>query len=132
MLRNIDRFVEGYVAAMFWTESYDSDPSLCDNYYIKAIHPESMERIRSDCQEFIDRAQNCGLLDQDNHTLATDLKGNVYGYAGHDFWLTRNRHGCGFWDGDWTEHAGKALTDLAHSFGESYVYVGDDNLIYVN
>jgi hypothetical protein len=131
MLRNIDRFVEGYVAAMLWTESYDSDHSLCHDYSIKDIHPESMERIRSDCQEFINRAGN--LISLDNHLMAKAAYcESAYPHAGYDFWLTRNRHGAGFWDGNWAEHAGKALTDLAHSFGESYVYVGDDNLIYVN
>jgi hypothetical protein len=130
MLRNIDRFVEGYVATMLWTESIEGgDYSLDTDYTIKDIHPESMERIRSDCQEFINRAGD--LLDDDNF-ISTCRGSTIYARAGHDFWLTRNRHGAGFWDGDWTEHAGKALTDLAHSFGESYAYVGDDNLIYVN
>jgi hypothetical protein len=49
--------------------------------------------------------------------------------AGHDFWLTRNRHGAGFWDrglGD----AGRMLTEMAHPYGECALYVGDDALIY--
>jgi len=32
--------------------------------------------------------------------------------AGHDFWLTRNGHGAGFWDGDWPE-TGDALTEAS-------------------
>ena len=49
----------------------------------------------------------------------------------HDFWLTRNRHGAGFWDrglGD----LGELLTDAAHAWGESDLYLGDDNQIYVS
>jgi hypothetical protein len=49
---------------------------------------------------------------------------------GHDFWLTRNRHGAGFWDrglGD----LGDKLTAAAHTYGESNLYVGDDGQVYV-
>lgn len=51
--------------------------------------------------------------------------------AGHDFWLTRNRHGAGFWDGDWPDPLGDTLTEAAHSFGEQELYLGDDGLVYV-
>jgi hypothetical protein len=51
--------------------------------------------------------------------------------AGHDFWLTRNGHGAGFWDGDWPEPLATVLTDAAHAFGELSPYVGDDGLIYL-
>jgi hypothetical protein len=52
--------------------------------------------------------------------------------AGHDFWLTRNRHGAGFWDGDYPKEMGTTLTDLAHTFGECWIYVGDDSLLYIS
>jgi hypothetical protein len=49
--------------------------------------------------------------------------------AGHDFWLTRNRHGAGFWDrGHGAE--GADLTQHAKSFGDCDLYVGDDGGIY--
>ena len=43
--------------------------------------------------------------------------------AGHDFWLTRNGHGAGFWDGDWPEGAEDRLTDSSRRFGEVNLYV---------
>ena len=49
-------------------------------------------------------------------------------HAGHDFALTRNRHGVGFWDGDWPVY-GDLLTKLAHSFGEIELYVSDEGEI---
>jgi hypothetical protein len=36
---------------------------------------------------------------------------------GHDFWLTRNRHGAGFWDRGLGER-GQYLTDASHPYGE--------------
>jgi len=44
------------------------------------------------------------------------------GQGGHDFWLTRNGHGAGFWDrgaGD----VGDRLTVAAHAWGECHPYV---------
>ena len=49
--------------------------------------------------------------------------------AGHDFWLTRNRHGSGFWDEDIGD-VGRQLTEAACACGECNLYVGDDQRIY--
>lgn len=67
---------------------------------------ESLERARVDCEAFV--AENAG-----------DLEGEDMAQAGHDFYLTRNRHGAGFWDrglGD----VGRRLTEAAHSYGETH------------
>lgn len=42
--------------------------------------------------------------------------------AGHDFWLTRNGHGVGFWDRPEIYGANRVqrFTEIAESFGESY------------
>lgn len=40
------------------------------------------------------------------------------GHIEHDFYLTRNGHGAGFWDGDYEK--GEELTKVAKSFGEDY------------
>ena len=53
-----------------------------------------------------------------------------YSQAGHDFWLTRNGHGAGFWDGDWPDRTGHRLSEAAKSYGEYHLYVGDDGKIY--
>lgn len=45
----------------------------------------------------------------------------------HDFALTRNRHGAGFWDRGIGE-PGDRLTRAAHTFGESHVYVSEDGI----
>ena len=48
--------------------------------------------------------------------------------AGHDFWLSRNGHGTGFWDRDstyYSEHVRDWLQRKAEQFGESDVYYED-------
>lgn len=53
------------------------------------------------------------------------------GQVGHDFCLTRNRHGVGFWDRGLGE-LGDRLTDASHTYGEQSGYVGDDGLLYLD
>ena len=48
---------------------------------------------------------------------------------GHDFWLTTNGHGAGFWDRGLGE-IGDRLTRAAKVYGGTDLYVGDDGKIY--
>lgn len=50
--------------------------------------------------------------------------------VGHDFWLTRNGHGTGFWDRGHPEWLGKALTKASKPYGTADLYVGDDGCIH--
>ena len=47
-------------------------------------------------------------------------------HLGHDYWLTRNGHGTGFWDRDLPGDLGRILTDEAHADGEAYLYVNEE------
>lgn len=49
--------------------------------------------------------------------------------AGHDFWLTRNGHGAGFWDRG-LGALGERLTQAAEVYSSVDLYVSDDGLIY--
>lgn len=51
--------------------------------------------------------------------------------VGHDFWLTRQGHGAGFWDGDYPEAAGKLLTAACADHPQVFPYIGDDGLVYL-
>jgi hypothetical protein len=75
-----------------------------------------------DSQEF--QAKNSEFLDQ---YVEMDRSENL---AGHDFWLTRNGHGAGFWDRGLGE-LGDALTQAAKSFGQCDLYVTDDGAIAI-
>lgn len=54
----------------------------------------------------------------------------MYAMAGHDFWLNRNGHGAGFWDGDWPV-SGAALNKKSEEYGELTIFVGDNGHIYL-
>jgi hypothetical protein len=114
-IRNLDPFTRGYIEAALWSSNDESDESggepLDQNYGIEDITVESLDKMVRDCERF--QQQYAGLLSQ-----AGSPEQN-----GHDFWLTRNRHGAGFWDRGYSENIGKALTDAAHQYGEVYLTV---------
>jgi hypothetical protein len=116
---DVEAFVRGYVDCALWSSSgFDSDESLeAQNYGPDDLTAEAFDAIRRECRDFV---------------LANiaDLAGIDPAQSGHDFWLTRNHHGAGFWDRGLGE-VGTRLTAAAHAYGESDLYIGDDDLIHV-
>jgi len=104
------RFIEGYMECLLWS----SDDKLED----KNPSQELIRQCKKDCINFVILADEKNLLGENDYEL-----------AGHDFALTRNGHGSGFWDGDWSIH-GDELTELCEKFGETWLYIGDDGLVY--
>ena len=103
------------------------EPPADDNYGVGDISADLMDRIMEDCSAF--QSDNDNLLNL-WYVEARETPER----AGHDFWLTREHHGAGYWD-RWSSSTsegriGKMLTDAAHSYGEMYLYVGDDGKIY--
>lgn len=120
--RIIDTVTNAYLEACAFTDfGPDSDiPSDAE------FAPETIAKARSDCQAFIEQAQKIALDYPSSGLLMT------WDAFGHDFWLTRNHHGVGFWDrglGD----LGDRLTTLAQSkaFNDAEAYLGDDGLVYI-
>jgi hypothetical protein len=125
----MDDFTRAYFEAALFSTNDESTPEggepLDKNYGVEDFAPETRDKMIADAADFQDRAEGMLLLD-DSPQIE---KWGRDALAGHDFWLTRNGHGAGFWDGDWPEQ-GDALTKLSKEYGEFYLYVGDDGLIY--
>ncbi len=148
-LSDLDRFITAYIECALWSSIDGADDTPMDqNYTVDDVAESSMASIRLDCEQFI-REQG-EVLDYCDASGDLPLRGDdarergfadAYAMAGHDFWLTRNRHGAGFWDGDWDiglppletcdQQAGDVLTDAAHKFVECDLYLGDDGKVYV-
>jgi hypothetical protein len=112
----IDAFTRGYLEAALWTE--DPDPrsgewAESDSWNIAAIDPVSLTRAIEDCRNF--QNDNEALLDQ-----VADECGATSAQCGHDFWLTRNGHGCGFWDRGYGA-LGDLLSKASKPYGEAYI-----------
>jgi hypothetical protein len=118
-------FEKGYVTAALWTfdnnaPSGEYSTSGRVEILFPLIDQAALQSMRDDCTKF--QADNKELLAQ----AGKDSQN------GHDFWLTRNNHGSGFWDRDYDKEVegtvllvGDVLTDKAHAFGESDIYMSD-------
>lgn len=111
------------------------DQPLDDNYSIADFDEESLKKLYSEYQQFISVVEekitekigeNWDCIDD-----FYDLQQPALNQTEHDYVLTRNRHGAGFWDGDWSSEVSKILTDAARSQYEFTAYVGDDERIYL-
>ena len=106
-----------YRETALWATTDEQGRPLDRRFGSADYSDEAEAQMIEDCERFL---QAIAHLD-----VALDLAD-----LGHDFWLTRNRHGAGFWDRGLGE-LGKTLTEIAHSFGECDLYVGDDGRLYL-
>lgn len=121
-----DAFLRGYFECALWSSLDDSEPNggnpMDDNYDVCDIANDSLTRMIAECEEF--RTANAELLQRYYSSGRNEEQ------AGHDFWLTRNGHGAGFWDRGLPGNLGKELTDAAHGCGSSDLYIGDDGKVH--
>ena len=128
------KFIRAYLEAILWTECGDSDDTLDSSYGIDDFTDSAIEKAVKDCLSFMD--------EKADHLLRKAYKKPYPGgtgfytpeYAGHDFLLTRNGHGAGFWDRDLGD-IGECLTALCGfktEFPEVTAYVNDENKIEID
>ncbi len=125
----LDNFTRAYLVTALWSTVDDAGEPMDDRYTVDDFAPEALAAAVADCAAF--QTQNAIDIAAGPLVRPRDFDG-ADGRAGHDFWLTRNHHGAGFWDGDWPEDAGDRLTASAHGFGEADVYEGDDGQLYIS
>ncbi len=118
---------ESFWETALWTSTGNDDKPLDRDYGIEDIHIDTRSLLEKECEDFLRRLSEEGLLEK--AISKTNLETIM-----HDFWLTRNGQGAGFWDGDYDEdfndNFGQKLTDVAKEFGSVELYVGDDGVIY--
>lgn len=133
---DLETFFDAYVRTALWSSNDNADDAGGEpfdrNYSILDIHPDTIEAMRRDCARFLTEndATLRAAVDTGEVNCGPDF--DEVGRAGHDFWLTRNGHGAGFWDGDWPEPYADALTKAAEGFGETDLYLGDDKFIHAS
>jgi len=104
MEERLRRFTEAYIDCALWA---DAPEEAGQNLGPKDLSPEALEHMTAQAKEF---------FDAHNH-----LFGGRDDYAGHDFWLTHQGHGTGFWDrgmdGVYPEGADVLLTLASRPYG---------------
>jgi hypothetical protein len=97
---DIDAMVDGYLDAQLWAQSDNErddsgSTTLGENYDRADIADEYVESVRDEIAALVA-----------DHPLAVRMyaaqrqfnAGSVWAHFGHDFYLTREGHGVGFWD----------------------------------
>lgn len=124
----LDDMTNGYLEALLWaSHANDEGQNFMElGYGIEDI-PES---VRDDVRDMFEDLVT-------HHPLAVRLYGverqrscpSVWEHFGHDFLLTRDHHGAGFWDRGLGE-LGEHLSQLAYPYGDSeYLYVSEDGTL---
>jgi hypothetical protein len=125
---NLDTFTQGYIEAALWADGNAESLSAEGNGEGETdatfgdIAAQTLHQMKLDCQAF--QAANAAHI---------EFGPGDASQAGHDFWLTRNGHGTGFWDRDddvWSEPGRDAMDAYSRDAGEVSLYRGDDGLIY--
>lgn len=115
----LDSFTRAYIICALWSSHDESDESggepMDANYSAEDLTQGALAQIKSDCERF--QREQAPLLAQAGNSEQN----------GHDFWLTRNGHGAGFWDRGYD--VGDSLTVACKEYGECNLYVTDSGEI---
>lgn len=124
---NLDDVVNGYTAALLWSQHTDDETFLDASFGPENFTEEALAIITARCSQFVERAH--ALLTEDNFTGRAD--GSLMSRVGHDLAGCQTGNGFGFWDGDWGS-VGDELTELARIDGEALeVVIGDDDQLHL-
>jgi len=127
-------FFQAYLIAALWssvisddaTEHPNKDGDPFDAHFsTDDITAEALETLRAHAFSFWSRMWF--YIDHEKGKPGFSGDHNAT-QAGHDFWLTQNGHGAGFWDGDWPTY-GDQFTKLAKCYPEVHLYVTPENQV---
>lgn len=115
--------------------SDDEGNPLDDRFTISDVCAIDAKRLYSEYQQFIARVEikikekigdNWNSIDE-----FYDMAFPSENQTEHDYILTRNQHGAGFWDGDWNKNVSEILSDVARSQIPIEAYEGRDGKVYL-
>ena len=120
---NLENMVEDYLVCALWSSTDENGRPLDDDFGTEDIDAATTKQTEEDCKAFLEECQD--VLEQIGE----------YPFSfGHDFWLSRNGHGAGFFDRVGPNHPHAKLYDIlqdrARVWGSVDLYVGDDGNIY--
>ncbi len=148
---DINEILKGYIECALWTEeerlnqendtySEEDDDDYNDmNEVDKIVNFQSKLTILSFDSftiEDIDNDSKIGtykdikkfIQDAGDNAIEEAISENGLDRLGMDIWLTRNRHGAGFFDRGYKNQ--KSLVKSALDLGEKYLVIGDDGLLH--
>lgn len=120
---HLDAFTRAYLECAAWSSTNFEDEDDANGTPIDDLvndgeaewSPEAIASAVADCADF--QEANREDLDEVSDTFHVDDAQH-----GHDFWLTRNGHGAGFWDRGYGP-LGDKLSKAAKVYGSVDLYV---------
>jgi hypothetical protein len=125
------KFENAFFETLFWSESCvdedGNDPCGWGNFEWATVEDDLTASDTAEIKEDL-RAFWGEFVRLVGGSIAKRLAGN----AGHDFCLTINGHGAGFWDGAWPTYGDK-LTILCRSYPNIHLmYQGENTPLYMH
>ena len=116
-----NEFFDQYLETLLWSscdpdtmESLDEDYGICD------FEPKCLANIKKEALDYFYTSRHLWYSTPDSYGLTQHA---------HDFALTRNGHGAGYWDRGLGK-LGNKLTELSKVYGSIDLYVGDDGMLH--
>ncbi len=110
----VNEVTNQYIETAIWADL--PEDSELDSSHVTG---ESWSNARASVELFLDSIEE----DLEEYLELSDA-----GQLGHDFWLTRNGHGAGFWDREnLTEELKNSLTDHAKSLSEVNLFACEES-----
>jgi len=117
---------DSYLETALWSSvDYNEDgegEEFDANYCVDDFTEDARSAAESDCRALIELMMNTDCSAHGEYDNLFDAADDLQGYEriGHDFWLTRNGHGAGFWDGDYVSRThnqdyGKMICELLYA-----------------
>lgn len=115
--------LDAIITCLLWTMEADE----------ATITDQDQKKLLAEWEWFVDKADALGFDAWEHRTEAINsAEGDEADYAAHDWVLTRNGHGAGFWDGGWEKSYGDKLTELCRQQGEiQAIYDETANEVYL-
>jgi hypothetical protein len=107
-MKNEQTILDNYLECALWTDEKDEKT-------ISDVGASTITQAKKDITAFVEKSGK--LLDEWSEEE-----------IGHDFWLTRNHHGAGFWDRG--RESGDKLTEIAQTFKALDVWESELGIIY--
>lgn len=117
---NTKAVLTSYIQCALWSSVDDDGSPLDKNYSEEDLAPETIEKMTEDVTKFAKAAKDPII---ESGMSESDL--------GHNFWLTRNGHGTGFWDRGLEKSVSDDFCKICDKFGTADLYIGDDGKIYI-
>lgn len=113
----LEAMLPAYLEAALWSTGSDDYAGLEVAYSVTDIPQDERKHAARDCEAF-------GVANFSALSAAIQQHGYTIDQAGHDFWLSRNGHGAGFFDRGLGE-VGDALQRAAEAFPRLDLYIDE-------